>query len=137
MTNYVLEIFAIEGRYEDFIGKPYSSRKPLTPDREAIVGSYLAKIQAGYEPGEVRFNSFDHAYSAVLDVYEIYLDALYDLTSEEIDELCWQNMMPRSAFDRNVKIAKLHKESPSEIQRGMANGKAWAFDPNLQTRLAS
>ncbi len=137
MTNYVLEIFDIEGRYQDFMGKPYSSRKPLTPDREAIVGGYLAKIQAGYEPGEVRFNSFDHAYSAVLDVYEIYLDALYELTSEEIDELCWQNMMPRSEFDRNVRIAIIQKQADSEIERGRQNGKVWAFDPNLQTRLAS
>lgn len=116
--------------YQLFTGKPEHSRPALEPERNTLI-AYHSKTIGDFEGSEIASTDFDCAYSAVLDLHEAYLDAACDLCDSEIDELCTRILVPRWGFDRRVRIAKIQKQAPSEIERGLENGKKWASDRTL------
>lgn len=116
--------------YQAITGKPIETRPQLDSERNKLVARHATKINS-FEDREVDFSEFAQAFCAVLDMYEAYLDAACDLNDAEIDELCFRTDMPREGFDRYVRIAKIQKQVPFEIELGLDNGKKWAVDPTL------
>lgn len=136
MTNNV--IYAVFNKattspatvYQAITGKPDYARPTIESERGKLV-AYHAKTISKFEDSEIASTEFDCAFSAVLDMYEAYLDAVCDLSDAEIDELCVRLFVPRLGFDRRVRIAKIQKQVPCEISLGLSNGKKWALDPTL------
>ena len=116
--------------YQAITGKPFQSRPQLNAERDALVQQHERAI-ASFPEAEFECSEFSDAFCAVLDMYEAHLDAYCDLTDAEIDELCYRIDMPRTGFDRYVKIAKLQKQGKTEIERGRMLGKKWALNPTL------
>lgn len=116
--------------YQAMTGKPFQTRERTEPGRDIVINSHVAAISS-FENRELGCDEFATAFCAVLDMYEAHLDAACDLSDAEIDELCFRLFMPRAGFDRYVRIAKIQKQVPCEIQLGLDNGKKWALDPTL------
>ena len=116
--------------YQAVTGKSFDTRPQIAPDRSDLINKHAAII-ASFENMEIGCDEFCAAFCAVMDMYEAHLDAACDLNDGEVDELCFRLFMPRSGFNRYVRIAKLQKQVPCEIESGIIEGKKWALDPSL------
>ena len=130
MTNEEIRENLDAQLYKSLTGKPISNRPVLSPDREKVVSRY-ARMFWKYPDAKFECREFSQALCAVFNMYEKFLDATYELTDAEIDDVCFRGWITRHNFDRHVEIAKLQKQVPGEIRAGQAAGKKWAYDPAI------